>query len=172
MGLKQTLLQFMREPAYNPMDLEELCAVFDIKQGEYNAFKKALRLMEHEGLIKKTKKDKYMIFDSLDPNNENTVEGKLEVHAKGFGFLIPDEEGAKDVFIPSTAMSDAMNGDKVVVKITREDEEDKKREGVVIKVIERNVTKVVGLYQDNKNFGFVVPDDKHISKDVYIAKRI
>ncbi|WP_244834895.1 ribonuclease R [Clostridium sp. BJN0001] len=171
MGLKQTLLQFMSESGYNPMDMDELCAVFDIKQGEYNAFKKALRVMEHEGLITKTKKDRYMISDSQVESSENLVQGKLQVHAKGFGFLIPDEEGAKDVFIPSTAMSDAMNGDTVQVKITREDEENKKREGVVINVLERNITKVVGLYQDNKNFGFVVPDDKHISKDVYIAKK-
>ena len=55
MGIKQTLVSFMKETAYSPMDLEELCAVFDIQPNEYKAFKKTLRTMEAEGLIVKPK---------------------------------------------------------------------------------------------------------------------
>jgi ribonuclease R len=170
MGIKQTLVSFMKESAYKPMDIEDLVAVFDIKKNEYNAFKKTLKMMEHEGLIMRTSKNKYMITEG---NNEEDglVIGKLQAHAKGFGFLIPDEEGQKDVFIPSTSMNGAMNGDKISVKVTREDTNTKKREGEVIEILERNTTKIVGIYEDCKNFGFVVSEDTRISKDVFISKK-
>ena len=170
MGIKQTLVNFMQEPAYRPMDLEELVAVFDIKKNEYNAFKKTLKMMEHEGFIMRTKKNKYMITEG---NNEEDglVIGKLQAHAKGFGFLIPDEEGQKDVFIQSTSMNGAMNGDKISVRVTREDTNTKKREGEVVEILERNTTKIVGIYEDCKNFGFVVSEDTRISKDVFISKK-
>lgn len=170
MGIKQTLVSFMKESAYKPMDIEELVAVFDIKRNEYNAFKKTLKVMENEGFIIRTNKNKYMIAeDSFE--EEGLVTGKLQAHAKGFGFLIPDEEGQKDVFIPSTSMNGAMNGDKISVKVTREDTNSKKREGEVVKIIERNTTNIVGIYEDCQNFGFVVSEDTRISKDVFISKK-
>lgn len=175
MGIKQTLVSFMKEPAYSPMAMEELVAVFDIKPNEYNAFKKTLRIMEREGLIMRTKKDRFIIAenhkDHHSESNENLVIGTLQAHAKGFGFLIPDEEGEKDVFIPSNCMKGAINGDKIAVKITREDTNTRKREGEVVEIIERNTTTVVGIYEDSRNFGFVVSEDTRISRDIYIPKR-
>ena len=69
MGIKQTLVSFMKETAYSPMDLEELCAVFDIQPNEYKAFKKTLRTMEAEGLIVKTKRDRYKVAGKEEINN-------------------------------------------------------------------------------------------------------
>jgi ribonuclease R len=62
MGIKQSLVSFMQEPAYRPMELEDLVAIFDIKKNEYNAFKKTLRMMENEGLIIRNEKNKYMML--------------------------------------------------------------------------------------------------------------
>lgn len=169
MGIKQTLVGFMKKTAYRPMDIEDLVNVFDIKKNEYSAFKKTLKIMENEGLIMRTNKNKYTIAEA-NHEEEGLVIGKLQAHAKGFGFLIPDEEGQKDVFIPSTSMNGAMNGDKISVKVTREDTNTKKREGEVVKILERNTTNIVGIYEDCKNFGFVVSEDTRISKDVFISK--
>ena len=174
MGIKQTLANFMREPAYNPMDIEELIAIFDIKKHEYTAFKKILRMMESEGIIKKTKRNKYMIADGVENNDNedvNLVIGTLQAHPKGFGFLIPEEEGQKDVFIPSNCMNGAFNGDRISVKVTREDTSTRKREGEVVEIIERNTTKIVGVYEDSKNFGFVVSEDTRMSQDIFISKK-
>lgn len=172
MGIKQTLVSFMKEPAYSPMTIEDLVAIFDIKPNEYNAFKKTLRVMEREGLIVRTKKDRFIIADNNNgESKENLVVGTLQAHAKGFGFLIPDEEGQKDVFIPSNCMKGAINGDKISVRVTREDTNTRKREGEVVEIIERNTTNVVGIYEDSKNFGFVISEDTRISRDIYIPKR-
>ncbi|MCR1952362.1 MULTISPECIES: ribonuclease R [unclassified Clostridium] len=166
MGIKQTLLSFMREEAYRPMDIQELVAVFDINPDEYKSFKKVLKSMEREGLIVRTKKDKFGV-----PERLGLITGKLQVHQKGFGFLLPDTEGEKDVFIPSSSMSGAMNGDKVLVQITREDLNGKKREGEVREVLERSNTKIIGVYEDSRNFGFVVPEDTRLNQDIFISKK-
>ena len=165
MRLKETILQFMREDAYRPMDIQDLAAVFDIGSDEYKAFKVALKQMEREGLIIRTKKDRFAVPEKL-----GLVTGKLQAHQKGFGFLIPDIEGEKDVFIPSSAMHGALNGDKILVQVTREDFKGKKREGEVVEVLERANKTIVGVYEESRNFGFVVPDDKKIASDIFISK--
>lgn len=166
MGVKQTLLSFMREEAYRPMDIQELVSVFDINHDEYKSFKKVLKSMEKEGVIVRTKKDKFGV-----PERLGLITGKLEVHQKGFGFLLPDTEGEKDVFIPSSSMKGAMNGDRVLVQITREDLNGKKREGEVQEVLERANNKVIGVYEDSRNFGFVVPEDTRLNQDIFVSKK-
>ena len=166
MVIKDTLLEFMREEAYRPMDIQELVSVFDINPDEYRAFKKTLKTMEKEGLIFRTKKDKFAL-----PERLGLITGKLQAHAKGFGFLIPEIEGEKDVFIPSSFINGAMNGDRILVQITREDKNGKKREGEVIQILERANTKIIGVYEDSKNFGFVIAEDTRISQDIFISKK-
>lgn len=166
MGIKKALIEFMREEAYRPMDIQELVAVFDINENEYRAFKKTLKTMEKEGLIIRTKKDKFAL-----PERLGLITGTLQAHAKGYGFLIPEKEGEKDVFIPSSCINGAMNGDKILVQITREDKNGKKREGEVCQIIERGNTKIIGVYEDSKNFGFVVAEDTRINQDIFIPKR-
>lgn len=166
MGIKETLLSFMKDKTYSPMDIQGLANVFKIYKDEYKYFKKTLKTMEKEGLIIRNAKDKYMV-----PKNEGLVQGKLQVHPKGFAFLLPEKEGEKDVFIPSNYLKDAMNGDTVLVEITREDKDGKKREGVVKEVIERLNNKIIGVYEDNKTFGFVVPEDTRLNQDIFIAKK-
>ena len=77
MGFKHTLIEFMREDAYRPMDIQELAMVFNINNEEYKAFKKALRTMEKEGTIVKTKREKYAV-----PERIGLIIGKfsLELH--------------------------------------------------------------------------------------------
>ena len=65
MGIKETLLSFMREEAYRPMDIEELVSVFDINPDEYKEFKKALKVMELEGLIVRTKKERFAVPERI-----------------------------------------------------------------------------------------------------------
>lgn len=166
MGIKQTLLSLMKEEAYRPMDIQELVAVFDINKNEYNSFKKVLKTMEREGVIVRNKKDRFGV-----PERMGLIVGKLQVHQKGFAFLIPEVEGEKDVFIPSSSLNGGMNGDKVLVQITREDKFGKKREGEVSEVIERTNNKIIGVYEDNKSFGFVVPEDTRLNQDIFIGKK-
>lgn len=165
MNVKESIINFMRNQAYKPMEIRELAAVFDINKSEYKEFKKVIKVMEKEGLIVKTNTDKLGLTEKM-----GLVPGRLQAHQKGFGFVIPDEEGLKDVFIPSSFINGAMNGDKVVAKVTREDFNGKKREGEIIRITERTNNTIIGVYESSSNFGFVIPEDKRIQNDIFIPK--
>ena len=166
MGIKETLLSFMREEAYRPMDIQELVAVFDINKDEYQDFKWTLKMMEKEGSIVRTKKDRFAI-----PERMGLVTGKIQAHKKGFGFVIPENEDESDVFIPSSCMNGAMNGDKVLVQVTKDNFNGKKREGEIVEVLERANTKIIGVFEESRNFGFVVPEDTRLNQDIFVARR-
>ncbi|MDD6880857.1 MAG: ribonuclease R [Firmicutes bacterium] len=94
--------------------------------------------------------------------------GTIEKHAKGFGF-VRQEEG-EDIFIGPSNMNGAMNGDLVEVDLLPPYLWNKSKEGIVTRVLERNYEEVVGTFQKNKKFGFVVSDDKKNPDDVFIKK--
>ncbi|MDO5563780.1 MAG: ribonuclease R [Eubacteriales bacterium] len=92
-----------------------------------------------------------------------------------FGFVkIEDEnetdQNFKEVFIPGKDTLNALDNDKVLVQITKVESE-KKAEAKVIKIIKHNTLKVVGIFQKQKNFGFVIPDNKRINFDIYIENK-
>ncbi|PRR79472.1 Ribonuclease R [Clostridium liquoris] len=164
MNIQETLINFMREQAYKPMDARELGRIFDIKKSEFQEFQNTLNYMEKDGLIVKTRTEHYGL-----PERMELVVGKIQGHQKGFGFLIPDEE-RPDIFIPSSNLNGAMHNDRVIVKILREENNGKKCEGEVIRILERGNKTVIGVFENSKNFGFVVPDEKRIHQDVFIPK--
>ena len=77
----------------------------------------------------------------------------------------------QDLFIPKNDINGALHNDRVMAEIVTPATEDRRAEGKVIKIIKREVTRVVGLFQENKSFGFVVPDDKKFNQDIFIPKR-
>ncbi|SHJ83793.1 ribonuclease R [Tepidibacter formicigenes] len=164
-GMKESLLMFMKENAYNPLTKEELAFIFDIHSSERAMFYNFLDELEEEGYIYKTKKKKYGL-----PSKMNLFVGRLVTHQRGFGFIISSEEGVEDLFIPANAMNGAMHNDKVIARIMEKSKESRRAEGEIIKIIERSIQTVVGTYESSKNFGFVVADNKRFIRDVYIPK--
>lgn len=163
--IKERLLEFMKEEAYKPMKAEELAGVFDIGKREIGMFLSVLDTMEAEGLIVKTRKNKYGVLERM-----NLAAGKLQGHAKGYGFLIQDSSLLPDIFIPAENMNGAMNNDRVIARITGEAVEGKRVEGEIIRILKRANTRIVGTLEKSENFGFVVPDDQRIYQDIFIAK--
>ncbi|CDI48444.1 exoribonuclease II [Clostridium tetani 12124569] len=164
MKIQETLIEFMKEQAYKPMNLKELAEVFNIKGDEIEDFKKVLDYMEKDGLVVKTRTEYYGV-----PERMGLIVGKIQGHQRGYAFLIPEDD-IQDVFIPASGLNGAMNGDKVVVKTFKEVREGKKSEGEVIRILNRANKTIIGTFEDSKNFGFVVPDEKRIYQDIYIPK--
>ena len=92
--------------------------------------------------------------------------GKFIANAKGFGF-VEVEDLETDIFIGDMDVKGAMHGDTVEVRI-RTYRGGKRPEGVVVKILERGITEVVGTFQRRKNFGFVVCDNQKILQDIFI----
>jgi ribonuclease R len=163
--VKENIVNFMREEAYKPMKAEELALIFEVPKNEWIDFYKILDEMDGEGTIIKTRKNRYGV-----PERMNLIVGKLQGHQKGFGFVIPDTEGLADIFIPAENMNGAMNNDRVIARIVKEGIAGKRTEGEIIRILKRANTMVVGTFEKSENFGFVVPDDKRIYQDIFIAK--
>ncbi|MDI3518999.1 MAG: ribonuclease [Caldanaerobacter sp.] len=164
MKIKERLLQLLREEDYKPSKIEEIMDMLHIDYNQRKILEATLKEMEKEGLVFKTKRGKYAL-----PERLGLVRGRIDGHPRGYGFLIPEEQGIKDIFIPISGMNGAMDGDLVLVRVI-EGAEGKSQEGEVIKILKRANTTIVGTYEKNKNFGFVIPDNKKIHQDVFIPK--
>ncbi|RFB13611.1 ribonuclease R [Bacillus sp. HNG] len=160
------LLEFMKEEAYKPLTVQELEVAFGISGSEdFKEFVKALVVMEEQGLVVRTRSNRYGL-----PEKMNLVRGTLTGHAKGFAFVVPDDKTMDDVFIPPNELKNAMHGDTVLVRINSESSGQRK-EGTVVRIIEHGIKTIVGTYTESKNFGFVIPDDKKITNDIFIPKQ-
>jgi ribonuclease R len=161
----EKLLQYMRDEAYKPLTVQELEVAFGITDSsEFKEFVKALVQMEEKGLVVRTRSNRYGL-----PQRMNLIRGRLTGHAKGFAFVTPDERGMDDIFIPPNETNNAMHGDTVLVRIASESSGER-REGTVIRILERGTLQIVGTYVESKNFGFVIPDDKKFAGDIFIPK--
>lgn len=159
------LLAFMKEEAYKPLTIQELEEAFGIEDStEFKEFVKALVQMEDQGLVVRTRSNRYGL-----PEKMNLLRGKLIGHSKGFAFVDPDDASLDDVFIPPTELKTAMHGDIVLVRVSPKSS-GTRQEGTIIRILERGVKEIVGTYTESKNFGFVIPDDKKIANDIFIPK--
>ena len=98
------------------------------------------------------------------------AEGTFIGHPKGFGF-VEIEGQEEDIFIPESDTGTAMHQDKVRIIIRDGQKEGKRKEGVVVKVLERGMPEIVGTYQLNRDFGFVISDNPKFSKDIFIPRK-
>ncbi|MFK4474403.1 ribonuclease R [Paenibacillus sp. RC73] len=163
---EQQLLDFMRETAYKPMTYQELEQHFEIKDAaDFREFLKLLNALEEDGKILLTRTNRYGVPERMDLQR-----GRLQAHAKGFAFLIPEDREHPDVYIHANDLKSAMNGDTVLVRVTSKGPSGGRLEGEVVRIVKRAVLQVVGVFQSHEAYGFVLPDDKRINRDIFIPK--
>ncbi|WP_179037690.1 ribonuclease R [Paenibacillus sp. URB8-2] len=163
---QENLLDFMRETAYKPMTYEELIDHFHFAEEEVlKEFNVLLNSLEQEGRIVLTRTRRYGVPERMD-----LLRGRLQAHAKGFAFLIPDDREHPDVYIHANDIKSAMNGDIVLVRVTSRSHAGGRMEGEVVRIVRRGVLQTVGVFQNLETYGFVLPDDKRINRDIFIPK--
>lgn len=101
--------------------------------------------------------------------------GIMRKHRKGFGFVTLNEDSIHrelgDIFIAPGSMHGAMDGDEVEVDMIPEHLWGASPEGIVVRILNRGLTEIVGTFQRGKKFGFVVPDDRKIKDDIFVKKK-
>ena len=104
----------------------------------------------------------------MKPENVALV-GTFESTSRGFGFVvIPDRED--DIFVKANDTMNAFYHDKVKVVITTEKNGGKRAEGKIVAIVEHEVKEVVGTFQKNRTYGFVIPDNAKINCDIFIPQ--
>jgi ribonuclease R len=170
---KSQILSLMRAPKYRPLDRAEFARALGFKSENRSGVKEALRELERSGEIARIRKNRYILPEAAD-----LVTGKLQVHQAGFAFLAREGSDEGDIFIAAENTGTAMNGDRVVARITRDADYARARsgsnrpEGRVIRILERAHDTIVGTLQQTRNFFYVVPDDPRIVHNVYVQPRL
>ena len=168
MNLKEKILLFMQESAYKPLNAEDLALEMEIRGKELIEFWRALEELEHDAKIFKTRYDKYGI-----PEKMSLVVGRLSLSSKGFGFVIPENpltEEESDLYIAQDDLKTAMHNDVVIARVNRQNLAGRSREGEIVRIVNRANKKIIGTFDASKNFGFVIPDDKRIGQDIFVAR--
>lgn len=161
MDLKEKIIEKISEHDYSPIKSSALCSL--LSNDDKGAFFTALNELEDEGGAVVTKSSKVGL-----PSHFGMVLGVFSGTDRGFGFVTaPEYEG--DIFIPAPFVGGAYHKDTVLVKVKAVSAGGLKAEGEVVKVCSRGTETVTGRFERFKNRGFVIPDNKKFSSDIYIA---
>ena len=170
---KKIVLDLMKDQYYVPMKEKELAVILQVEPEDRGELSAILQELILDKKIQISKRGKYMLFDEKIKNKEvagtedEALIGTFISNQKGFGFV--EIDGLEDdLFIPESKVNGAFHLDTVRVALVP-NSKGKRQEAEVIGIIERGTTQIVGTYQKNQNFGFVVPDNHKFSSDIFVT---
>ena len=157
---KKVIYDFICDDFYVPMKLKELAILLQVPKDQRSELKRVMDALEAEGKVHVSSKGKY------SKGEARHIVGTYTAHARGFGFVVVEGE-AEDIFISEDDANGAFHNDKVEV-IIKASPQGKRKEGKVTKVLSHGTTTLVGYFQKNKSFGFVIPDNQRFVQDVFV----
>ena len=157
---KKMIYDFMCEDMYVPMKIKELCIVLGVSKEDRPQLERILLELQEEGKITLSKRGKYA------KSEIKQLVGIFTAHQKGFGFVSIEGED-EDIFIPADDVNGAMHQDTVEVSISPV-VTGRRREGKILKIIERGMKQVVCTFDKSENFGFAIPDNPKFGTDIFV----
>jgi ribonuclease R len=145
-----------------PVSFEQLCALLDINQLEHEMFQRRLAAMEREAQLMRNRKGSYIL-----PELASLIAGRVEGHADGYGFLVPDD-GGDDLFLDAKQMSKVLHRDRALARVVGLDRKGR-REGEIVEVLERANSRVVGRVMIEHGITVVVPENRRINQDILVT---
>ena len=161
--MKDRILNIL-EDSDKALSIDELDSALNLNTiEETKAFSDALRELEDSYEIYRSNKNRYMLLE-----NSNLRKGILRMNKKGFGFVeVSGEE--EDIFIAPDNINKALNNDTVIVEILNKNSGEK-REGRIVKTLERDLSTIVGEIYFKKDKGYIIPDDKKLDIQLEIDR--
>ena len=170
------LLEQIREHVHHPATVRDLMRLLRVPREERASFRRRLNALVAAGELLNVRGNRYGLPEKMD-----LVVGRLSTNPGGFGFVVPDQPepaqesrtpvdragGRRDIYIAAANLSEAMHGDRVVVRVERHTE--RGAEGRIIRILERSQATIVGRYEvDDTGLGYVVPFDRRVLTDVHV----
>lgn len=159
---KKMIYEFICDELYVPMKIKEIAIMLSVPKTRRSELEEVLDALVLEGKIELSKKGKYSKAEG------HFMTGTFTGHPRGFGFVTVEGE-EEDIFIPADQVNHALHHDVVQVSVSPK-ATGKRREGTIVKILSHGMEQVIGTYEYSKNFGFVVPDDPKIIKDIFIPR--
>jgi ribonuclease R len=178
MSTRNDILRLIREKVHHPASARELAQVLRIPREERSGFKRHLKDLVADGALLLIRGNRFGLAEKMD-----LIVGRLQANPSGFGFVVPEQpadgeraaqgrsldsaRGTPDIFIPAAHLTEAMHGDRVVVRIERQSE--KGPEGRIVRILQRSQESLVGRFEvDQAGLGYVVPFDRRVVTDVHV----
>ena len=161
--MENRILEYL-ETVSSAKDIIEINDALELKTvDELHELQETINKLVIQGLIHETKKQKYLLMEHC----ASLHTGKITITKNGYGFLLQDEE---DIYIAKDNLNGAIEEDIVLVDTFTRNE---KIEGKVLRILERNLTKVIGtiviendkptLKLDDKKLDIIVKLENHFS---------
>ena len=153
---KKVVYDLMCDSLYVPMKFKELAMLLQVPKEQREELREVLESLEADGRIYLSKRGKYCKGEA------KRLTGTFRASLRGFGFVAA-EDGNPDVYIGEADVNGAFDGDQVEFVITKDNQGQRhSREGRIVRITARGLTKVVGLFRkkERQNYGFVLPDNQ------------
>lgn len=160
---KERISAFINSNDYVPMTRENIAVLLSVPQKDMEKFNLIIDELEDEGVIITGRKKR--CFSS---KRMGLISGIFRSTSKGFGF-VTEENG--DIHIPASDVNGALNGDIVLVKITKKGSAEKKREGSILRILSRGNKTIVGIYTQERGYGIVTPDNDRLPDEIFVEQR-
>ena len=170
-SIANRIQEFLAGPTYRPLKQHELAKALNIKGSDRALFRHTLYNLERQGLIACLRKNRWAL-----PDGSRQLVGQLRFHTQGFGFVTPDTRGAEDVFIPAEDIGTALDGDKVVVTLTRSGCQkssapgQQRPVGRIERVMERRHSQLVGILKKTAHYWYLIPDNPRIPHNIRVRE--
>ncbi len=100
--------------------------------------------------------------------SKSIVKGTVDMTGRGNAYVIL-EDSDEDVFVPENKVNRAFHKDTVEVHIYKR-RNGRKKEGEIVRILERHKLTFVGIVELQKTFAFVRPTDGKIYTDIFVPK--
>jgi len=168
--MNDSILRLLSRSDYQPSDTSALARRLHLAPRQLPELQEALDRLESLGRIARIKGRRYVL-----PRAADLVPGRIRMTRQGRGFMMPDDPGLPEIAIPENACGTALHEDRVLVRrdvppASARQDTGAAATGVVIRVLERRRTRIVGTLQRSARFLYVVPDDPRIRHDLYVPE--
>lgn len=160
----EQILERIRSELDYPVTIRDLMRTLRWPKEQRAALRRRLSTLLDAGTLIKLRGNRYGL-----PERRHLVTGRLQMHPRGFGFVVPDHAGdgaAGDLYVSADDLERAMHGDRVVARIEGGRPAERAR-GRIVRILERAAERLVGRYEvDESGAARVVPFDRRLIMDV------
>lgn len=162
--MSDKILKVIKERFKSTFHYKDLSKVLGIKGQERKEILLYLEELVEKGILMNAGKGKFQL-----PSAQNYIKATVLCHRDGFAFAIPFDGNLDDIFLPPHTLKNVYDGDVVSVKVVKR--RGRKKEGEIVKVLERGIKKIVGTVYKVKDRFYVKPYDSKLYWPLLIKEK-